>query len=353
MLYGLYVFLRNPKVRAEERYSRMEIRKLQTTAGGTFIVTIPKEWVPKLGLERGGLVYMDLEEGDMVVSPVSSRVSGQPRPLKIDGSLDRKMLELSITASYIQGHDITEVVSDGTILPEQKGWIREAVENLVGVEISEEYSDRLILQNLVDPLKFDLPKSMEKFSGTSLAVLGDAVKALSRGDKMLSQDAYERGYQSTRLYRLLMRLAIQGVRNRKLRGEMKIDDVSDLVVKVMAIKDLGRIAYYAMRVAQHVQETERVPETATLQAIESMGQVTGEMQEKAFEAFTKKDLGLASSVIDRMDEVRKLYGAFHLAGLRKEKSRDSLPLSLITRDIRGIAGYAVAIADDAVLSVFG
>src|SRR5579863_4466143 len=131
----------------------MEIRKLQTTAGGTFIVTIPKEWVSKLGLEKGGLAYLELEEGDMVVSPVGSRASPQTRPLKIDGTLDRKMLELSITASYIQGHDITEVVSDKTILPEQKGWIRDAVENLVGVEIAEEYADKVVLQNLVDPLK--------------------------------------------------------------------------------------------------------------------------------------------------------------------------------------------------------
>jgi hypothetical protein len=31
----------------------------------------------------------------------------------------------------------------------------------------------------------------------------------------------------------------------------------------------------------------------------------------------------------------------------------SLPLSLIVRDVRGVAGYAVALADDAVLAAFG
>ncbi|MDG6926503.1 MAG: phosphate uptake regulator PhoU [Nitrososphaerota archaeon] len=331
----------------------MDIRKLQTTAAGTFIVTIPKDWVSQLGLEKGGLVYMELEEGDIVVSPVGSRSTVPSRPLIIDGALDRKMLELSITASYIQGHDITEVRADGTILPEQKRWIREAVDNLVGVEISEEYSGKVILQNLVDPLKFDLSKSMERFSATSLAVLGDAVKALHSGDKMLAQDAYERGYQSTRLYRLLMRLAIQGVRNRKLRDEMKIYDVGDIVVKAMAIKDLGRIAYYAMRVAQHVQETEKQPDPPTLDAIERMAETTSEMQETAFEAFMKKELRLASTVIDRMDEVRRAYEAIYLASTKRERSRESLAVALIARGIRGIAGYAVALADDAVLSVFG
>jgi phosphate uptake regulator len=331
----------------------MEIRKLQTTAAGTFIVTIPKEWASQLGLEKGGLVYMELEEGDIVVSPVTSRGTTQSRPLKIEGMPDRKMLELSITASYIQGHDITEVKADNAIVPEQKSWVRDAVDNLVGVEISEEYSGKMVLQNLVDPLKFDLTKSMEKFSATALAVLADSVKALATDDKMLAQDAYERGYQSTRLYRLLMRLALQGVRNRKLRDEMKIYDVGDIVVKTMAIKDLGRIAYYAMRVAQHVREIEKKPDASTLETIQKMAAATSHMQESAFEAFMKKDLRLASTVIDSMDEVRLLYESILTSAVMKQKAKESLPVSLIARGIRGIAGYTVALADDAVLAVFG
>lgn len=330
----------------------MDIRKLQTTAAGTFIVTIPKEWVAQLGLEKGGLVYMELEDRDVVISPVGGRAVQQSRPLYLDGSLDKKMLELSVTASYIQGHDITEVIADNPILPEQKKWIRESVDNLVGVEISEEYSEKVVLQNLVDPLKFDLGKSMGRFSATSLAVLDDSVKALMSGDRMLAQDAYERGYQSTRLYRLLMRLAIQGIRNRKLRDEMKIYDVGDVIVKTLAIKDLGRIAYYAMRVAEHVREIEKRPDAGTLEQIQSIAWTTSEMQEAAFEAFMKKDLRLASTVIDRMDEVRKTYEAIYLGSLKKT-SAEPLAVSLIARGIRGIAGYTVALADDAVLAVFG
>jgi phosphate uptake regulator len=330
----------------------MEVRKLQTTKAGTFIVTIPKDWVTKLGLKKGHLVSMELEEGDIVVSPVNAKTPPQSRPLHLDGNLDQKMLELSITASYIQGHDITEVISKEKILPEQKRWIREAVENLVGVEIAEEYSDKVVLQNLVDPLKFDLDRSMEKFSATSLAVLADAIKALMTQDRMLAQDAYERGYQSTRLYRLLMRLAIQVVRSRKLRDEMKVHNIEELVGRVMAIKELGRIAYYAMRVAQHVREIENRPDATTMVTIEKMAKATAQMQERAFEAFMKKDLGLASSVIEGMDEVRKLYETVYLASLKKGSARDSLPISLVVRDIRGIAGYTVALADDAVLAVF-
>ena len=192
----------------------MEIRKIQTTAAGTFLVNITKQWVSKMGLERGGHVYMELEEADLVLSPVNRKRDTLLRRLNVEKAHDKKMLELRIGAAYIQGHDVTEIASKGTILPEQKRWIRETVDNLVGVEVSEEYSDRMVLQNIVNPRLFDLNKSMKNFNDSSLAVLTDAIVGLKKGDVVLAQDAYERGRQSARLYKLLMRLALQILRNR-------------------------------------------------------------------------------------------------------------------------------------------
>lgn len=331
----------------------MEVRKVQTTAAGTFLVTIPKEWAERLGLEKGGAISMELEDGDLVLNPVRKSKSPQARPLDIDRVRDRKMLDLSIGAAYIQGHDITEIVSRDKVLPEQKRIIRETVDNLVGVEVAEEYSDRVVLQNLVDPRMFDLDKSLRKFCESSVAVLTDAIMGLKKGDKVLAQDAYERGYQSTKLYKLLLRLTLQILRNRKLRAELKTYDVDGLLARTMAIKDLGRSMYYAYRVAQHVMEMGAAVDSGTMSSLEKMFGTTVRMQENAFDAFMKKDLGLASSVIDRMDEVRRSYESILFGPLRSPWIGKSIPFSLIVRDVRGIAGYAVALADDAVLAAFG
>lgn len=329
----------------------VEVRKVQTTKLGTFLVTIPKEWVSKMGLTKGGHVSLELEGSDVVLSSVSKRPSTQSRPLDIDKVKDRKILELSIGSSYIQGHDITEVVSKGKILPEQKRWIREAVDNLIGVEVAEEYSNRVVLQNLVDPRMFDLDQTMKKFSDSSVAVLKDAVSGLSTGDKGLSQDASERGYQSTKLYRLLLRLSLQFLRNRKLRDEMKVYAVDDIVMRMMAIKDLGRTAYYSYRTAQHATEIEGGLDPSAIRAVKKIAETTASMQEHAFDGFIRQDLSTASSVIDQMDEVRRIYQDLH--GLSSRGGAvGSLPFRLIVRDIRGIAGYAVALADDAVLASF-
>ena len=330
----------------------MEIRKLQTTAAGTFVVTIPKNWAQKLKLEKGDLVSIELEQGDIVLTPTKTRSTSQTRSLEIDEFKDQKLLELCITASYIQGHDITEVVSKDKILPDQKRWVRHAVEGLIGVEIAEDYANRIVLQNLVDPSRFEMEKLLQRFSVTSKAVFQDAINAFIENDLALAQDAFERGDESTKLYRLLMRLALLAAKNKKIRDEMNIGDFSTVAVKIIAIRELGRMAYYAMRIAQHVGEIEKKLDEDTVSLIQKMTKITIEMQEQAFKALESKNLALASSVIDRMSNVRKLYESAHEQTRELSNERTSLSISLIIRDIRAIAGYAVALADDAVLGIF-
>lgn len=330
----------------------MEIRKLQTTAAGTFVVTIPKDWAEKLRFKKGDLVSLQLEQGDIIVTPTNAKPVSQTRSVVIDEFKDQKLLELCINASYIQGHDVTEVVSKDKILPDQKRWVRHAVEGLIGVEIAEDYSDRIVLQNLVDPSRFDMDKLLERFSETSKAIFQDAIKAFVSNDFELCEDAFERGEESTKLYRLLMRLALSAARVRKVREDMNAGDFSTVTMKIIAIRELGRVAYYAMRIAQHVGEIQGKLDEEITSTIQKMTKVTIEMQEQAFKALSTKDLTLASSVIDRMAQVRKLYENAQAVLLKLGNERSALAVSLIVRDIRAIAGYTVALADDAVLGIY-
>lgn len=329
----------------------MEVRKIQTNAAGTFIVTIPKEWARDISLKKGDLVNVELEENDIVISPTKSKQISHSKPLNIEDFKDQKVLELCITASYIQGNDITEIVSKSKIGPDQKRWVRKAVDGLIGVEIAEDFADRLVLQNLIDPAKFDLNQLILKFAETSKAVFEDAIRALGRMDLSLAQDAFERGEQSIKLYRLLMRLALLAAKSKNVREQMKLHDISSVIVKIIAIRELGRMAYYAMRIAQHVAEIDRRLDEQIIMTIHRLTKIAVEMQQQSLDALMNKDLVAASALVDRMVQVRRLYeNAYQM--IPRHNERTSFAVSLIIRDIRAFAGYAVALADDAVLGVF-
>jgi phosphate uptake regulator len=330
----------------------VQVRKIQETAGGTFMITVPKEWVEQLQLKKGDLVSTELDQGSLIITPTAQKYSGHSRTIDIDQLKDQRFLDLSITASYIQGNDVTRVLSSSNkMLPRHKEMIRQTLEGMMGVEVSEDYSDHVDLMNLIDPVKFNLFDVIQRFSSTSAAVLGDAVAALERGDTALAKDAYSRGADSSKLYRLIMRLAFQAAKSRKLREEMKISDISGVIVLVIATRELGRMAYYSMWVGQHVSALTRTPGRDYVSIVQRMQKVTADMQSLALKALLSKDIVSANSVFQKMPQVRQLYeSGFKLPASYEEK--DAYRLSLILRDIRGIAGYAVALADDAVLGIF-
>ncbi len=328
-----------------------EIRKLQVTTGGTYIITIPKEWAENLGVGRGSPLSMVLENNEITIVPGDQRTSMESRTIDADSLKNRKFLELSIVASYIQGHDITQVSSSSGRKHDWKKWAREAVSEIMGVEIFEEYSDRILLQNLVDPHKFDLMGMLEKFSGNSALVLTDAVSSLLNGNREVAEDAFQRGKDLTRNYRLLMRLVMLASRDKGLRMEYGIGSVSSLIVTAIAVREMGRIAYYSMRTAEHVLEIGRPAEDAIGKLVARMEKVTREMQRKAFFSLITRNMNAASQVIDTMTVVREIYEEIH-GSENFLQLENQLSWELIVRDIRAVAGYAVALADDAILGMF-
>jgi len=316
------------------------------------MVTVPKEWVEQLQLKKGDLVSTEIDEGSLVITPTATKHVGHSRTIDIDQLKDQRFLDLSITASYIQGNDVTKIFSStNKMQPNNKQMIRNALEGIMGVEVSEDYADHVELINLIDPAKFRLLDTVKRFSATSAAVLRDAVTSLEGGDADLARDAYSRGSESIKLYRLMMRLAFQAARSRKLREEMRLRDISEVIVMTIATRELGRIAYYAMWIGQHVAALTQKPEKNYVSVVQRMAKVTADMQELALKALLSKDIVSASSVFQKMPQVRQLYeGGYKLPAAYEEKN--AYRMSLILRDIRGIAGYAVALADDAVLGIF-
>ena len=325
-----------------------EIRKLQVTAGGTYILTIPKEWAETLKAEKGTMLNMELDNGSIIISSNMIRET-ESHSINMAGIVDRKSLELRIISSYILGHDITEIYSEDHD-NEWKDWVKETLKGLIGIEISEEYSGRILLQNLIDPYKFDLTSSMDKFVKNSMAVLSDSIISLSRNENFLSKDAYNRGKELIRTYRLLMRLVILAGKDKELCTKYRFSNLTDTTMVAIAIREIGRIAYYAMRTAEHSSEFEYKLDTSLLESLKDMEKLTEEMVTKSFKSLMERDISLASWVMDSMVRIREIYEKImESSSFLNMKGR--LTISLIVRDLRAIAGYAVALADDSILGI--
>ncbi len=335
---------------------RIEYRRLQLSAMGSYLVTIPRQWVEELGWDKGTRLVLGLEGGRITIAP-ESRPAQPRRPthtIYIEDFPNRKFLELCINASYIQGNDVTEILSREKLRSEHRKWIRDALDSVVGAEIAEEYSDRVILQSLVDPLKFHINAVVSRFSVVAMAVYTDAVKALYIGDRDLALDAYERGKDSAKLYRLLMRQVVECARNPELAARMEMPDPGEVIVMALTVRELSRIAYYAMRIAEHAAEiAEAGLDDEILNIISETHAAAMSLHRNGMQALQEKSLQLASKVIDDMETLREVFDRgldYIMSGkLKPEVAKHVL---FILRNFRAIGGYAVGLADNATLRIF-
>jgi phosphate uptake regulator len=328
-----------------------EIRKLQETVGGTYIITIPKEWADEMQISKGSMVNMDIDNGSIIISNSELKRETEAHSIDISNVKDKKALELSIISSYILGHDITELFSSEPTNNDWKDWVKEALKGLIGIEISEEYSDRILLQNLIDPYKFNLFNSMEKFLRNSMAVLSDSIISLQKQGSFLSNDAYNRGKELIRTYRLLFRLIILAGKDKSLCSNFGLQNLTDTTLYTVAIREMGRISYYAMRTAQHSSEFQNELSTDIVSDLLQIEELTSRMVLNAFNSLVTKDISKTSWVMDSMIHIRQLYEKImESKSLLNMEGR--LTISLIVRDLRAIAGYAVALADDSILGSY-
>ena len=330
----------------------MEVRKLQKIKGGSFTLSLPKQWVQKRKLRSGEQIAVSEEEdGSLRIFPIGASFE---KPLEVTLSLEDypslKALEYSVATYYIQGSSRINIVSEKSMSAEQKKRLKQLRTELPGVEVGEEEANRLSFQVMIDPAAFSLESLLERASAFSLKLQEDAVKSLVDWNLPLAKEAQERGGEAQRHYRVMIRQVALASLSRAIADKIGVKNCQECVTFALVARDLSRLVYHSSSIARHVLmlQAKKKVDPIILKAIANMSEVASEMQRTATAAFLKKDVKLAITVLNEMAEIREIEEALLKSVMEKVKDVDTaITLSIIARDLRRIAGYAVAIADDA------
>ncbi len=330
----------------------MELRKLQKIKGGSFTLSVPKEWVEKRKLKSGEQIAVSEEEdGSLRLFPV-----GMPFEKRLEVTLafedypSLRALEYCIGTYYIQGSNKIDVVSRKIIPAEHKKRLKLLRMELPGVEVAEEEANRLGFQVLIDPAVFSLEGLIEKTSSFSLRLQEDAVKSVLERDFQLAAEVMERSREALRHYRMTVRQVALSSLSKSIAKKVGVRNCQECVTFALVARDLNRLVYHASSIARHVLGLERKGkiDQGILDIVFDMSRVTYEMQKGAVQAFLKKDVRLAIATMGEMEKVREKEKQLLTNVMKKIKDVDTaVVLGIIARDLRRIAGYAVAIADDA------
>lgn len=279
----------------------MELRKLQRTPDGTFLVTIPKAWAKRVGLGPGSVVsYEERQDGRLLLSP---KIDEERAPLEV-------VLEASpfvrreIIERYLLGYDIIRVQSKDNLSPEIREEVRRTTKRLVGLEVLEEDSKRVVLQCLVEPSLLNPERILRRLEMLSMPMQLDAVQSFTSSNDQLSKGVVERDEEVDRWYFLLVRLVRAAISDTYLLEKIKVSSVDCLDFRLLA-SYIENFADYAVTIAENTQAKAQVPKEEQVM-LEKIGQSVNTMYKDAVGSVLSRDLKLASSVAPRFKEAKKL-----------------------------------------------
>ncbi|MGQ9506444.1 MAG: PhoU domain-containing protein [Candidatus Bathycorpusculaceae bacterium] len=330
----------------------MEIRKLQQIKGGSFTLSLPKGWVEKRKLKRGEeIAVFEEEDGSLRLHPIKMEHEEPAEVvLTLDDFPEVRSLEYCIGTYYIQGSNKISIKSKKIIPADVKKRLKMLRVELPGVEVAGERADAINFHVIIDPAAFLLESLIEKTSSFSMQLQEDAVKSILNNDFQLAGEVIERSTEALRHYRMTIRQVALASFSKAIARKVGVKDCRECVTFALIARDLNRLVYHSYSIARQFLSLKGKAKISNeiLGLIEDLSSIVYEMQRDAVQSFLKKNVILAISTMRKMSEVRRREENLLTTILKKVKDANvAVALSHIARDLRRIAGYSVAIADDA------
>ena len=253
-----------------------EVRKVQLTGGATLIVSLPKEWARRTNLSPGDeVLIVPQPDNTLVLIP---RKLGRRASLAVELSVDEKMsleeLEKIFMSVYIAGAEVIvfKFAQGATQLRKYlKDFVRRRV---IDMEITEESSDKLVVQAMVAATELAVNDVVLKMLKLADNMLIDLIKGLDSDNIDLLKDVTDRDDEVDRLYWLVERQLKRAAMSRYIMLELKVDDPRDLVEYTIIAKSIERIADHICKISYINQEEKidlRIVKPILEKAVEYMG----------------------------------------------------------------------------------
>lgn len=268
------------------------IRRLQKI-GSSILVSLPKEWVDSNNLDKSSQV--ELETGQDTISISANKETRPTKELLISYPLPKEEnIVADITGAYLLGYDIIQINSRSIIPGEERERIRNSMRRLVGMEIIEEDSSKIIMQFLLDTTTLNPEKILKRMSSISLGMFDDVTNGLISDDKSILKTLSKRDVEVNRQYFLLVRLIRSTLVDKKLANVFNLENIDILDYRVAA-NLLENAGDTIVELAEFIYNSSL--SEALLKRIFLVVKNFNQLAEKSINAFVKPDRRLAIEAI--------------------------------------------------------
>jgi len=331
--------------------TREVVRKVQLIGRSTYVVSLPKSWAKRVGLERGATVSIVLEpDGSLRIVPPPLQEAKRPESkLQVREGVSEGALIRELMSRYLAGFKVIRV----SLPPNAKRYrevIRRVVSSkMIGVELLEEGERSMILQVLVNVEELPVNSVIQRMGQVTSGMIDDSMEGLLTKNVGLLEDVVERDDFIDKLYLYLLRQLNAGVRGFVSVEEIGLRSLEEIIEYAVAGKSLERSADHAQKIAVNAKSLieARILISGLEGELESMAKLAKEIFQSSIRCFTGRDREKALALLDEYPPKLVEAEQRFLERILEEPcdARRHMVVRLIADSLRRICDYSMDILE--------
>jgi len=272
----------------------MEYRRLQMNKGGSFLLSLPKEWVLSSGLKGGDILRLTEESSGVLTIKAEGASEAEKGITAV--ITQQEGVERQIRSNYLYGTDTIVIDLKKRITPVIREEVKTAIRKLIGLEIVEEEANTITIQSLLQPSSMPLGSTLKRAYTIAASMHKEAEQALMHKDLELAEAVSKRDDEVDRLYFLMVRQLRLALRRADIADKLGLKPAECLDLR-MAAKYVETIADYSGNIAEAVPKvsTEEV-DRELMGGLLQLSSMAYKIHESAAQALFRQDFNLAESV---------------------------------------------------------
>jgi len=249
-------------------------RKVQCTGRGSYITSLPKDWVQEIGIERGSeIAFKVRDDSSLVLVPrkiMEQRKETEKPKLKehwvlVEPREDPQSVCRKIRALYVISADLIHIrFKGGGDTSKYRVAINDLARNmLLGSEIIDETPHEMTIQTLINHPEFPVEKAVRRMAILALSANRDAILALKNLNQGLIQSVIDACNYVNRLELYAVRQLKFGM-ERNLFKELGFKTPKEFLGFRVVANDIKCIADNAINIVNNITALKKLIENQTL-----------------------------------------------------------------------------------------
>lgn len=342
-------------------------RRVQRTGRGSYITSLPKDWVQEIGIGRGSEIAFKVQDDSSLILVPRKIIEGRkeaekPKPKECwvyaDQKGDPQSVCRRIVSLYLVSADLVHIrFKESEINPRFKIAIKNLVKNkLLGSEIIDETANGITIQILINHPAFPVEQAIRRMAALALSANGNAISAVRNMDQGLIQSVIDVHADVSRLNLYAIRQLKFGL-ERNLFRDMGFKTPKEFLGYRIVANDLKSIADNALNITNNLMTLKKLIEDKMIflkefydeesySQIINFNSLTHQLFDESLKSMFKRDYENADEIISQLKSHISLEkDLITLMSSKKLDPNVSLIYRLILDSSRRILDYTRNIAE--------